>query len=344
MTVVNAPSKVLLTGANGFIAVWILRYLLEAGYSVRGTVRSASKGDYLKRKFAQYGDKLEIEEVADITAPGAFDKSVVGVDAVLHTASPVTFTGTYDGEPQAVVVPAIEATKTLLESVLKHGTSVKRVIVTSSVVALMQPHGNSYTYTDKDWNEYAIDEVTKNKEGAPAYLFYFAAKALAEKEAWLFYGLHKREIKWDLTTILPPYVFGPLIHETDVAQTNGKPQSFLYGNLMQERDAKALGNEGGAWIDVRDTATGHVRALQVAEASEERLIISAGTFFWQDVLDTVASVEPKIEGIPRGVPGVERGSASGPDSSKANRILGLKYISLAESVADAIKTVRELSA
>jgi len=96
MPIVNAPAKVLLTGANGFIAVWILQDLLEQGYAVRGQVRTLAKGEYLKRKFAKYGDKLEIVAVEDITAPGAFDESVKGVDAVLHTAAPVTFTGSYE--------------------------------------------------------------------------------------------------------------------------------------------------------------------------------------------------------------------------------------------------------
>ena len=56
MTVVKSPAKVLVTGANGFIAVWIVQVLIERGYSVAGTVRSESKGTYLKEKF---GDKFE---------------------------------------------------------------------------------------------------------------------------------------------------------------------------------------------------------------------------------------------------------------------------------------------
>ncbi|KZO89682.1 D-lactaldehyde dehydrogenase [Calocera viscosa TUFC12733] len=337
MSFIAAPAKVLLTGANGFIATWILQGLLEQGYAVRGTIRSASKGDFLKRKFAKYGNKLELVEVSDIGAKGAFDKAVVGVDAVLHTAAPVRWDGTYD----EVVVPAVESTKSILQSILEHGSAVKRVVVTSSVVSLLQPRGPTYTYTDKDWNDYAINEATNNKEKAPGYLVYFAAKTQAEKEAWLFYGTHKREIKWDLVTLLPPYVFGPIISET-----NGKPQSWLYSQLLQDRSAKDLGGDGGAWIDVRDVAKAHLRAIQVPEASEERLIIlpPGGYFRWQDLLDIAASAEPKIEGIPRGVPGVERVWGAGPDPSKANKILGLKYVSLAESVVDTIKSVRELSA
>ena len=59
--------KILVTGANGFIAVWVVKSLLERGYAVRGTVRTESKAAHLKQLFASYGDKLEIVVVEDIT-------------------------------------------------------------------------------------------------------------------------------------------------------------------------------------------------------------------------------------------------------------------------------------
>lgn len=59
--------KVLVTGVNGYLAIWVVKSLLEAGYSVRGTVRSASKAKYIQDYFSSYGDKLEVVVVADIT-------------------------------------------------------------------------------------------------------------------------------------------------------------------------------------------------------------------------------------------------------------------------------------
>ena len=59
--------KVLVTGANGYIAVWIVKSLLEAGFSVRGTVRSESKAGHLRELFKQHGDKFEVVVVEDIT-------------------------------------------------------------------------------------------------------------------------------------------------------------------------------------------------------------------------------------------------------------------------------------
>lgn len=67
MPTIQAPAKVLVSGANGFIAIWVVQQLLDQGYSVRGTVRTAEKGEHLKKLFAKYGDKHEVVVVEDIT-------------------------------------------------------------------------------------------------------------------------------------------------------------------------------------------------------------------------------------------------------------------------------------
>lgn len=59
--------KVLVTGANGYIAIWLVQQLLDQGYAVRGTARSESKGIHLKETFQKYGDKFEFAVVEDIT-------------------------------------------------------------------------------------------------------------------------------------------------------------------------------------------------------------------------------------------------------------------------------------
>ncbi len=61
-----SSGKVLLTGANGFIAVWTVKALLDAGFSVRGAVRSPAKAEHLKGIFSSYGDKLEFDIVPDM--------------------------------------------------------------------------------------------------------------------------------------------------------------------------------------------------------------------------------------------------------------------------------------
>lgn len=72
MPAVPAPAKVLVSGANGFIAVWVVKRLLEAGYSVRGTARSEGKAVHLRKTFESYGEKFEVVIVPDITQVRAY--------------------------------------------------------------------------------------------------------------------------------------------------------------------------------------------------------------------------------------------------------------------------------
>jgi uncharacterized protein YbjT (DUF2867 family) len=63
----NTGTLVLVTGANGYIAMHVVDQLLKAGYTVRGAVRSAKKGEHLQNVFSAHDEKLEIVVVDDIT-------------------------------------------------------------------------------------------------------------------------------------------------------------------------------------------------------------------------------------------------------------------------------------
>jgi uncharacterized protein YbjT (DUF2867 family) len=66
MPVIAAGANVLVSGANGYIATWLVRTLLEHGYAVRGTVRAEAKGAFLVDMFKSYADKLKLVVVEDI--------------------------------------------------------------------------------------------------------------------------------------------------------------------------------------------------------------------------------------------------------------------------------------
>ena len=68
MPTINKGDKILVTGANGYVAMWLVRQLLEKGYAVRGTVRTEQKGDYIKEYLGKLGlaKKFELAIVADI--------------------------------------------------------------------------------------------------------------------------------------------------------------------------------------------------------------------------------------------------------------------------------------
>ena len=223
MVAISPPAKVLVTGANGYLATWVVKKYLEEGYSVRGTVRSLSKSAFLNDKFAHYGDRFELVVVEDITKDGAFDEAVKDIDAIAHTASPFHYKAT---EPDGMsnflwmltflaiktftdlIVPAVRGTTSILNSALKHGSSVKRLVLTSSVAAIREETTVPRTFNESNWNNSAVEAVKTRGSAAGPVLIYLASKTLAEKAAWEFVAAHKSEISWDLVVINPPLIFG----------------------------------------------------------------------------------------------------------------------------------------
>jgi hypothetical protein len=65
MPIIAPGAKVLVTGANGFIAAWVISALLDMGFAVRGTVRTEVKGVHLKELFKAHGERFEIGLVHD---------------------------------------------------------------------------------------------------------------------------------------------------------------------------------------------------------------------------------------------------------------------------------------
>ncbi|KAH8110872.1 NAD-binding protein [Phellopilus nigrolimitatus] len=354
MAAIAAPAKVLVSGANGFIAVWLVQDLLERGYSVRGTVRAESKATHIRNLFKAHGDKLEIVEVPDITKPGAFDAAVQGVDAIAHTASPFHFNA---DDPNDVIEPAVKGTVGILESALKHakrilspffssahdsGPQLRRIVVLSSSLSIASDsaHGE---LDERRWNEESIAEVRAQGRAAGQLAKYCASKSLAEKAAWEFAEKHKSEISWDLVALNPPLVFGPILHEvSSPAALNSSVGLFYEAILTQKKTPEELAEMQAPWVDVRDVALGHVRALEVPAAGGQRFILSAGSFIWQDWLD--AANELKLPGltVPTGTPGAGKDFEYNywHNSAKARTVLGIEFRDKKLTTKDSIESLK----
>ncbi|KAF8994738.1 hypothetical protein BDQ17DRAFT_1366505 [Cyathus striatus] len=221
MPIVQPGQKVLVTGANGYLGIWTVQRLLDRGYSVRGTVRSESKGTYLKEYFKSFGDRFEIVIVSDFTKEGAFDESLVG-----YLLAQIV-------EPDDYIKPAVEGILSILKSSLKL-PSIKRIVYTSTVGAIMREVSEPTILSEKDWNDDAVKAVEDQGKDASAGIKYFASKVIAEKASWDFYEKHKKTSPYDYTVILPPY---PSIHELGADPSSlGISLSNWYNSCVADPD------------------------------------------------------------------------------------------------------------
>ncbi|KAL8732591.1 MAG: hypothetical protein Q9181_003873, partial [Wetmoreana brouardii] len=163
--------------------------LLKQGFKVRGTTRSKQSADaLLKGAYAPYADLVEILQVPDITIEGAFDKAVKGVTAIIHTASPISYTLiTWSSTVEIAIAGALS----ILNSALNHaGPQLQSFVLTSSFAACNDPSApQPKTFTEDDWNNWAeakakSEEFEAMDDEAKAKVLYPASKTVSERAVW----------------------------------------------------------------------------------------------------------------------------------------------------------------
>ncbi|KAK7020195.1 hypothetical protein VNI00_017808 [Paramarasmius palmivorus] len=332
----TSQSLILVTGATGYIAAWVCRILLERGHNVRGTVRSEAKGKQLVEEFSKriagyrHG-QFDFVIVSDISEPGAFDEAVKGVDAVQHVASPILLDAS---DPNEVIGPAVNGTVGILESVKKFGEKVKRVVITSSAATIMEILPEAKVFNEDDWNEQSIREVEeRGKDVSNSMVKYWASKTLAEKAAWRFMK-ENPDLTFDLVAIHPTLVFGPVTTYISTPENLGYSAGEWYTTVMTFKPDAAGRTEAQlsakyfSWVDVRDVAEAHARAMEREEASGRRIIVSVEASCWQDWLDVANTLTPAPytkHPLARGVPGCQKDGVPHAifENKKARDLLGM---------------------
>ena len=251
-------TTVLVTGATGFIAQHCILQLLEAGYRVRGTARSADRRDQVAAVLAPHlteaaGARMDRDfEVvaADLTSDDGWDEAVAGCRYILHVASP--FPSSAPEDERDLIDPARDGVLRVLRAAL--GAGVERVVLTSSVAAVAYGQPHDHVFTEADWT--VVDD--------PRVGAYEKSKTIAERAAWDFMAAHP-DAGTTLAVINPGLVLGPLL--SGEWSTSGEAIKKIL-----DRELPAIPDLNFAVVDVRDVAAAHVAAMTVPEAGGQRFI------------------------------------------------------------------------
>ena len=319
-----AGELILLTGSTGHVGYRTLIEALSKGYQVRAAIRSESKIAEIKsaKSTLPYLDKLSFVTVPSIEKDGVFDEAVKGVDYVVHVASPLAIPS--DDHEATIVQPAIKGTLSILYSALKE-SSIKRVVITSSVVAVM-PEAPTGPWT--------AENVAPDPYGPYPDVFaaYGASKKLAYNRTRDFIAMEKPH--FTIVNIMPTFVVGPneLATTTDAVRSgsNGIATGVLFG--VKNPNGMPAGT-----CHVDDVAYAHIASLDRKLEGNQNLGVNCDVngIKWDDAIDIVKKHFPKE--VERGVFPLGGSQTSGPipfDASKTEKVLGIKFKSFEQQIVD----------
>jgi nucleoside-diphosphate-sugar epimerase len=271
---------VLVTGGTGFLGGWCIAQLLERGYVVRTTVRDLKREQAVRETVSAAGvdpgSRLHVL-AADLTSDVGWADAVAGCRYVLHVASP--FPPEQPKDPQELIVPARDGALRVVRAALD--ARVERVVLTSSVAAVRGSRASSAAspYTEADWTD--GNDVSRTP--------YVRSKTLAERAAWDFVqeaaGIER------LVTINPGAIIGPALNQ-DHSYSLQAIKRLLSGMPAAPRI-------GFTFVDVRDVADLHIRAMTDPAAAGERFI---ATDRWLWITDVAAILRERLADAASKVP------------------------------------------
>ncbi|XP_054798941.1 phenylacetaldehyde reductase-like [Prosopis cineraria] len=316
----NEGTLVCVTGANGYIASWLVKLLLHRGYRVRATVRDPSdprKVDHLQ-KLDGAKERLNLVK-ANLLEEGSYDQIVAGCKGVFHTASPFYHNV---ADPQTELIdPAVKGTLNVLKSCAK-SPSVKRIVLTSSMAAV--------TYTGKPRNpEDIVDETWFSNPDfcRESKLWYVLSKTLAEDAAWKF--VEKNNM--DMVSINPGMVIGPLLQPT----LNASAAAIL--NLIN--GAQTFPNFTLEWINVKDVANAHIQAFEVPLANGRYCLVETVAHY-ADVVKILHELYPKFK-LPARCVDAKPLMPKHKISKEKAKSLGIEFIPLDVSLKETVESLKK---
>jgi dihydroflavonol-4-reductase len=250
-------AHVLVTGGSGFIGEWCALTALQAGHDVRVSVRDRAKGETLRRRLAAaaaFEDARLTVVMADLGRDPGWADAVDGVDHVLHVASPTLRNGAASEEE--MVSGARDGVLRVLRAA--RAARVQRVVLTSASGAIVygHPRRRSTPFTEEDWTDVDADI-------AP----YQRSKTLAERAAWDFMATEGGGLQ--LAVVNPTAVIGPMLGDDD-------PPSLRTIRGLLTGALPVCPPFATGWVDVRDVADLHLRAMTDPAAVGQRFLAISG--------------------------------------------------------------------
>lgn len=276
---IQAGERICVTGANGFIASWLIRDLLAAGFVVRGTVRDphdTEKTAHLQQIAREVGatDRFELV-AADLMVPGSFDAAFADCVGIVHAAASVVFN--HKDPQRGIVDPSVVGTRNVLDSAKKVGC-VRRMVHTSSMAAVYRFDAqNGHVFTEADWN------TTSTLANDP----YGLAKVEAERTARAYVDTLDDADKWELVHLNPGMVFGP-----PLIKAHAKASPKLVRDVLS-RAQPGVPRIMLSVVDVRDVAHAHIAAL-TADAPPKRCLVFAENAWMTELMSELQSQFPDI--------------------------------------------------
>ncbi|MED6172987.1 hypothetical protein PIB30_055170 [Stylosanthes scabra] len=318
MSVITGNNVVVcVTGASGYIASWIVKFLLQRGYTVRATLRDPGDPKKVEHLLRLEGAKERLQLFkADLVEEGSFDSVVQGCHGVFHTASPVLL---HVGE---LIDPAVKGTLNVLEACAK-SPSVKRVVLTSSICAVL--------FSDRPKTpQVVVDETWFSdphfSHQLKSWQWYTVSKTLAEEAAWKF--AEKNGI--DMVVINPVLVAGPLLQP----QVNASVEPIL--NLI---NGNKFPNSSFGWVNVKDVAEAHIKAYEIASACG-RYCLSERVVHYSELARILSSLYPTLQ-ITAECEDDEPYVPTYQISQEKAKSLGIEFTPLEVSLKETVESFRE---
>ncbi|KFA79923.1 hypothetical protein S40288_10231 [Stachybotrys chartarum IBT 40288] len=338
-----AKELVLLTGGTGYLGFAILMGLLRSGYRVRVAARSQAKADNVSAApaIATLGllaGQLTFAIVPNMTAVGAYNDAVRDVDFIIHAAAPLhasegSAATTTDELEDAFVTTFVQGNLGLLKSAVEKGEKVKRIVMTSSTVAIAPPE---VLAGDTEALEVVRGSDHRVAVQPPPYESelhaYCAGKAAALNQAEAFMKEHTPS--FDLISIIPSWIFGKDEFVTDVKGfRTGSTHVLMNGLLTGNPGVPAIGNA----VLNADVARAHVRALDSDIEGNQSFVLNVEAQ-WEDTIPIAKRYFPEAFKS-----GLFRERSPQPtlsvkwDSSKTRDVLGIepaRYGAMVKEVVD----------